>query len=144
MRWSVTIPGQPVSWDAAYRTGLIPVRRKVAGQRVAVLNPDGSKKMIHRPMLTAEAEQWKLDVYRLCTVAKPSHWRPEGQIRIEVVLRLAHDMDDDNAMKLARDALASAIDHDDINFLMTTKSKSSGYLLRDACVILTIDDDPAP
>lgn len=144
MRWSVTIPGQPVSWDAAYRTGLIPVRRKIAGQRVSVLNDDGSRKMIHRPMLTAEAEQWKMDVYRLCTVAKPSRWRPEGQIRVEVVLRLVHDMDDDNAMKLARDALASAIEHDDINFLMTTKSKSSGYLLRDACVILTIDDDPAP
>jgi len=138
--WTVTIPGQPVSWDAAYRTGYVPVRRKVAGQRVPIYGADGRPKVIHRPVLTTEAEQWKSDVYRLCVNAKPSRWVPTGQLRIEAELRLVHDMDDDNALKLARDALASAIGYDDIHFLVTTKSKVAGYQLRDACVILTISE----
>ena len=137
MRWSVTIPGQPVSWDAAYRTGL----RMVVHGGKPVLRPDGTAKLIHRPVLTPEAKQWKRDVQLLAQAARPSNWHPRGQIRVLVELRLVNDMDDDNAMKLARDALHEAIGYDDIHFLMCTVSKKAGVSLRDACIKLTIDDD---
>ena len=137
MRWSVTIPGQPVSWDGAYRTGKMPV--KSAGRPVFL--PDGTPKMIHRPVLTAEAETWKNTVHLLVQAARPSRWAPAGQIRLLVELHLVRDMDDDNAMKLARDAAAKAIGHDDINFLVCTLSKEAGLPLRDARVVLTFDDE---
>ena len=125
------------SWDAAYRTGL----RMVVSKGKPVLRPDGTPKLIHRPALTPEAKQWKRDVQLLAQAARPSIWHPRGQIRVLVELHLVNDMDDDNAMKLARDALHEAIGYDDIHFLMCTVSKEAGVPLRDACIKLTIDDD---
>ena len=136
MRWSVTIPGQPVSWDAAYRTGKMPVRRH--GVDVYV---DGKPKTIHRPVMTDAGLVWKRDVQLLVQNAKPSKWKPAGQIRVIVDLYLSHDMDDDNAMKLTRDAAAKALDLDDIQFLVCTRTKEI-VSERDARVELTFDDDP--
>jgi len=138
MQWSVTIPGQPVSWDAAYRTGRMPVKR---GGRL-VLNEDLTPRYINRPVLTDDARVWKETVFTLARLAKPSGWKPEGQIRVLFDLRLAEDMDDDNACKLARDALAEAIGHDDRHFLACTRSKTVGRSLYAACVIITVDTDP--
>lgn len=138
-QWSVTIPGQPVSWDKAYKTGRVALRK--AGQ--AVLNEDFTQRYVSRPVLTPEARTWKETVLTLCRLAKPSGFRPEGQIRVLFDLRLATDMDDDNACKLARDSLAEAIGHDDRYFLACTRSKESGRTLRDACLIITVDTDPS-
>jgi len=113
-------------------------------------------RLIHRPVLTPAGERWKQDVQLLVQAAIPRGWMPDGQIRVLVDLCLTDDMDDDNAMKLARDAASRAIiDHltrkgltpkdarrrgDDMNFLMCTRSKKV-VPLRDAGVTLTFDDD---
>lgn len=150
MSWSFTVPGQPVSWDAAYRTGTMPVKRR----GVAVLNEDMTPRMIRRPILTDEARAWRDAVVMLARLAKPSRWKPRGhlgraghsdtcqQIRLVVDLRLAADMDDDNALKLLRDGLAEAIDYDDIHFLTYTQSKTFGRSPYEACVIVTVEDLP--
>lgn len=139
MRWGVTIPGQPVSWDAAYITGRMPISRK----GVPVVDDSGKQKYIHRPVLTDEAKVWRNGVQMLCQAARPSRWKPEGQIRVVIELFLTHDMDCDNSGKLTLDGLAKAIDYDDIHFLVTYRSKEAGVPLRDARVVLTIDDDIA-
>ena len=152
MRWSVTIPGHPVSWDRAYRTAKMPISRR----GVPVLNEDMTPRLIHRPVLAPTAEIWKQNVQLLVQNAIPRRWQPSGQIRLLVELHLAEDMDDDNALKLARDAASRAIvDHlmrtgaepkdarrrgDDMNFLVCTLSKEV-VPLRDARVVLTFDDD---
>lgn len=149
MSWSFTVPGQPVSWDAAYRTGKMFVRRQ--GQQV--LNADLTPKVIRRPVLTEDARAWRDAVIVLARMAKPSGWRPRGcsgtrkghdpecqQLRLIVDLRLASDMDDDNALKLLRDGLAEAIDYDDIHFLTYTQSKTFGRTPYNACVIVTVEE----
>lgn len=137
VRWSVTIPGQPVSWDAAYVIGKMLVKRGGA----VVHHPDGRPKVIHRPVMTKEGQQWKDDVQLLVQTAKPSKWKPVGQIRLIVDLYLSSDMDDDNAMKLTRDAAAKAMGIDDMRFLSCTRTKEivDGHHAR---VELTFDDDP--
>jgi hypothetical protein len=138
VRWSVTIPGQPVSWDTAYRMGRMPVKRR----GVAVLNADGAQKTIHRPVMTDAGAIWKRDVQLLVQSAKPSKFKPTGQIRVIVDLYLSHDMDDDNAMKLTRDAAAKALGLDDIQFLVCTRTKEIVSDHRHARVELTFDDNP--
>jgi len=137
LRWHVEIPGQPVSWDAAYRMGRMPVKRK----GMPVLTGAGEQRMIHRPVLTDAGAVWKRDVQLLVQTAKPSKFKPAGQIRVIVDLFLSHDMDDDNAMKLTRDAAAKALGVDDMRFLVCTRTKEV-VSARDARVELTFDDDP--
>jgi hypothetical protein len=152
VRWSVTIPGQPVSWDHAYITGRMPVRRK----GVQLYREDGSPKMINRPIKTDAAAVWQRDVELVAQAAKPSGWPavpcvhhtgrratacPAPQIRLTVDMILADDMDDDNALKLARDAFARAIDYDDIHFLVCTRSKEVTDDPRLASITITVDDN---
>lgn len=138
MRWHVDLPGQPVSWDQAYVTGKMPVKRR--GK--PVFNADMTPRTIHRPVLTDAGRVWKQDVEMLVRMAKPSAFKPTGQIRLIVDLYLSHDMDDDNAMKLARDAAAKAIGVDDMRFLACTRIKEVVDDPRKAHVRLTFDDNP--
>ena len=140
MRWSVTIPGQPVSWDAAYITGKMPVKRR----GVPVLNGDGSPKMIHRPVLSREASQYRDDVQFLVQPARPSKFRPTGQIRVIVDLYLTDDIDCDNATKLVFDGVERAFGKpfNDRQILPCYRVKELVDHVRDARVELTFDDDP--
>ena len=138
MKWSVVIPGQPVSWDAAYPIGKMPVRRKTG----PVLNEDGSQKMIHRPVKSIAAKVYQDDVIRLVTAAKPSGWVPTGQVRVAVSLHLAADIDCDNATKLVFDGAATAIGCDDKLFLPCYLRKEIGLDPFKAFVRLTFDDEP--
>lgn len=113
MRWSVVIPGQPVSWDAAYRIGKMPVRRKDG----PVFNADGSRKFIHRPVKVDEAQVYQDTVQLLVQNACPSGWRPKGQVRVYVEMWLGEDIDCDNATKLLFDAAAKAIGCNDRQFI---------------------------
>lgn len=137
MRWGVTIPGQPISTNHAYRTGRMNVSRK----GTPVLNADGTPKVIHRPVKTPEAQQYHDDVLLLARNAKPSRWEPVGQIRVVIDLFLTRDMDADGCLKVLLDGLADGIGVNDKMFLPTVRSKEAGVPLRDARVVLTIDDD---
>jgi hypothetical protein len=139
MRWSVTIPGQPVSWDDAYITGKMPVKRR----GVPVLNNDGSQKMIHRPILTDEARTWRDDVQLLVQNARPSRFKPTRQIRVVIDLYLSNDIDCDNATKLVFDGIERAFDKpfNDRQILPCYRRKEI-VDERHARVELTFDDDP--
>jgi hypothetical protein len=137
MRWAVTIPGQPISTNHAYRTG----RMFVARRGVPVIGEDGRQRIIHRPVKTAEAQQYHDDVMRLVMVARPSRWRPEGQIRVVIDLHLVNDMDADGCLKILLDGLADGMGVNDRTFLPTVRSKEAGLPPRDARVDLMIDDD---
>lgn len=136
MSWSVTIPGQPVTFDMAYKTGKLALKR---GGR-PVLNEDMTQRYVHRPILTDEARGWRDTVEMLSRLAKPSRWTPTGQLRVEIDLRLAHDIDADNTLKLVLDGLARGINYNDRYFLPCVRSKTTGRKVSEACVIITVED----
>ena len=136
MSWSFTVPGQPVTTNHAYRTGKMPVKR--GGRQV--MNADMTPKVIHRPVLTDEGKTWRDAVQTIAQISKPSRWRPSGQLRVIIDLRLADAQDADGSLKLILDGLKRAIDYDDKHFLPCVRSMESGRPLRDACVIVTVED----
>lgn len=130
MTWSVTIPGQPVSWDHAYKTGRIPARNTNSGERL----------WIHRPIKTDKAVTYQEDAQLIIQAAAPSRWSPPGQVRMYVDLYLINDMDDDNALKLIRDTVQRATGVDDMRFLSCTRRKEVVSDPREARVVLTFED----
>lgn len=126
------VPGSPVSWDAAYRTGKVYLKADASGAR----------RSIHRPVKTDEAAQYQNDVVLLTKVARPSLWAtPTDQTRVRVELYLVNDIDCDNATKLAFDAAAKAIGCNDKLFVPCYARKVVGVRPQDARVVLTFDDD---
>jgi len=128
MRWSVEIPGQPPSVNKMYRAGTGTIVR--AGREVTV--PTISKR--------ADVAKYQMDAMLLIRSAKPSRWKPEGQIRIEYAFYLHRDADGDNLLKALNDAIEAAIGVNDRWFLPCVTSKETGIPIRDARVVLTLDD----
>lgn len=134
--WSVTIPGQPVSWDLAYRTGKMYVRR--GGRQV--LDTSGAPRTIHRLVKTRDAAKYQDDVLLLTKAARPSSWpTPMGQVRVYVDLYLTNDIDCDNATKLAFDAIAKAIGCNDRLFLPCYRVKETHVAPAQAKAVFTFD-----
>jgi hypothetical protein len=130
MRFFVSIPGQPVSVDHAYKTG-----------QVWVTDRSGAQRQIRRPILTDEAKSWRRDVQLLVQNAKPSKWKAEGQIRVTLDLYLFRNIDSDNTLKLIFDGVAAGIGLNDRDFLVCVRSKVLGE--REPHVELEIDSDPS-
>lgn len=128
----MSIPGQPVSLDAMYRTG-----------QVWITDRTGAQRQIRRPIITDEAVRWRDDVTVLVRTAKPSKWPRDlkTQIRITIDLFLASDLDADNCLKGLLDGVSAAIEMNDMLFLPCVRSKVSGLPLRDAHVDLMLDTD---
>jgi len=137
MRWDVWLPGQPVSWDAAYPIGRMPVNRKSG----PVYNADGSRKFIHRPVKSDDAKVYQEGVQIIVQTAKPSGWLPVEQVRVLVDLYLMEDIDCDNATKLLFDAAAKAIGCNDKLFVPCYAPKVIGVPFSAAGVLLTFDED---
>jgi hypothetical protein len=133
----VWLPGQPVSWDAAYPIGRMPVNRKSG----PVLNADGSRKFIHRPVKSDDAKVYQEGVQIIVQTAKPSGWLPVEQVRVIVDLHLMEDIDCDNATKLLFDAAAKAIGCNDKLFVPCYAPKVIGVPFSAAGVLLTFDED---
>lgn len=140
MRWGVTIPGSPVSWDAAYRTGRMPVIR---GKGIPVLDENGAQRYIHRPILTDEARRWRDDCQLLMQAACPSRFKPVGRLRVRWKFYLTRIIDSDNLVKLPSDALAKAIGYDDKFFNHCVEDVILVEDPREARVEVIIDTDPA-
>lgn len=106
-----TVPGQPVSWNAAYR-----VRRQYNGS-----------KMVRGLFKTDDAEAYQDSVRYIARTAKPSSFVPPKRCRIIVAYDfvLARDIDCDNLMKLMNDALAEAIGVNDKSFMPVAMSKTT-------------------
>lgn len=99
--WSVTIPGQPPSWNHLYIR-----RRGTSGLAKA-----------------AGVETFQTNVVYLVRSARPSGWRPEGFVRVNYRLFLKRDIDADNILKALNDAIARALGTDDRYFLPCVQSK---------------------
>jgi hypothetical protein len=131
VRFFVSIPGQPVSTNHAYKIGQVWIADRSGGQR-----------QIRRPIITNEAVAWRDTVLTLVRLAKPSKWKADGQIRIQMGFFLARDADTDNLKKMILDGIAAALDVNDSRFLTCDTGKESGLALKDAHVDLWISNDP--
>ena len=111
MTWSFTLWGPPLSVNHIYEPARKTSRR-------------GREYMGRK--LTAVAQKYRDDAQLIIGSARPSHWAPEGQVRILWDLYLARDMDCDNAMKLVHDAIQLATGVNDARFLPCVMSKTTG------------------
>lgn len=113
MKWSFVVEGQPVSWNASYGVG---VRKRTGGrngQYHTIIKKDDAVAYTNLVMLRARE-------------ARPSGWRPEGLVVVEIEYFLGRNIDCDNVMKLVNDGLARAIEVDDKWFLPRAMSKEIG------------------
>lgn len=111
MKWAFTLPGQPISWNRAFRIGYKHGKR---GKYLSIIK-------------TPAAEAYQAGAVLIIRSAKPSGWAPKGQVRIHYYLYLGRDMDCDNTMKLINDAIQEATGVDDMRFLLTVEEKSKGW-----------------
>jgi len=121
--WKVTIPGQPPSSNHAYK--VVRIKR-------------GGGVPFHTLAKTAEATAYQQGVRLIVAAAKPSGWRPEGQIRLRYRLFLDRDIDCDNVSKILNDAIARALDVNDKIFLPCYEHKETGHR-KDARVEVEIE-----
>ena len=108
MSWLVVLPGQPPSGNHMY------ARNKG--------NPGQHKKPgveAYQAMVTFEVRQ-----------ARPSFWRPDGQIIVNYWFNLGRDIDCTNAIKVIEDGIAMALRPEDPlydrKFLPRAMAKSTG------------------
>lgn len=121
--WSFTLWGAPLSVNHIYE----PARKYDRRGR----GYTGRK-------LTDIAEQYRNDARLVIGSARPSHWSPQGQIRILWDLYLARDMDCDNAMKLVHDAIQLATGVNDARFLPCVMTKTVGVPQREARAVIWV------
>lgn len=123
MTWSFTVEGQPVSWNAAYRIGLI--NRTGRGGRLRLGR--GGEVIERRTIIkTDEAKAYtELAAWR-AKAACPPGWRPTGLVVIEFTYYLGADIDCDNVMKLIDDGIEDATGVNDRWFLPRAMWKTTG------------------
>jgi hypothetical protein len=140
MEWRLTIPGQPVSWNAAYRIGT-GTRTGTHGRlRLRGEAPATFRKIIK----TDEAVAYTATVARLAAVARPSRWEPPGFVIVEFRLFLGRDVDADNVMKLVDDGLEIATGVNDKWYLPRAMSKVWGLRPNERRVELVVSDGASP
>jgi len=91
MSWTVILPGQPPSGNHMYERN--------AG------NQGQHKK--------AGVETYQAGVTTLVRAARPSGWKPDGQIIVLYRFHLSRDVDCTNAIKVIEDAIAMALRPED-------------------------------
>lgn len=114
----IEVPGQPPSWNQCYR--------------IITLRGHGSLKK------TSVAQSYQDDVVWLTKLARPSDFRPEGQLYICYEMVLQRNADADNILKLVNDALARGLDINDSRFLPVVISKTAGS--KEPRLLITIVD----
>lgn len=101
--FQVTMPGQPPSWNSSYQF------RRQGGL---------SKK--------SGVELYQSQLTMLTRAAKPSGFKPETDIIVAYRFYMKRQVDVDNCMKMANDAIAIALDVNDKWFLPITLSREIG------------------
>lgn len=103
--WGFTVPGQPLSWNEAYRIGVRYRPGSRGGQYRTIIKTD-------------EAVAYTDAVTMIAKTAKPSHWpNYDRLIVVELRLYLGRSVDADNTMKMIMDGLKAALGVDDKWFL---------------------------
>jgi len=108
MSWTFDIPGQPPTVNHLYV--------RVRGRWDRMTKAPG-------------VADYQDLVVLLARQARPSGYRPDGQIRVTYSFYLKRDADCDNLIKAIQDSLAIALDINDKMFLPCTLHKSTGHLL---------------
>lgn len=118
------VPGQPISWNHAYKQTTQYAR-------------DG--RQFRGKSMTEQAKQYQRDVGLIVGAARPSGWGHDGlsYIHLRVRLFLGHDIDATNIWKTLEDAIARRLMIDDKWFLVCFESKVIG--VTDPRVEVTID-----
>lgn len=141
MRWGFVVEGQPVSWNSAYRVGM--VRRTGRGGRLRLdaLGRPVDKRTIVK---TDEAKAYvDLVTYR-ARRAVPRDWSPIGLVVIELYYYLGRDVDCDNVMKLVDDGIQAATGVNDQWFLPRAMSKTTGLRPNERRIEVIVDDGASP
>lgn len=142
MRWSFDIPGQPVSWNAAYQIGK--VVRTGRGGRLR-LGTDGRPVERRKIIKTDEAVAYTTEVTLRARGKKPRGWAPTGFVVVELEYYLGTDVDCDNVMKLVGDGLeAAGVVEDDRWLLPRASWKITGLRPNQRKIRVTLDDQPVP
>lgn len=97
--WQFTIPGQPLSWNHAYKR--VTYRQRTA-QGLVTMN---------RMAKVAGVDEYQQMIEMLAKVARPSGWThpKDTPIRLKYWYYINPSLDTDNMKKLINDALAKAI-----------------------------------
>jgi hypothetical protein len=103
---------------------------------------DGIRMNIPQMVKNAKVVQYQNDAVLQIRAARPSHWRPEGFVRLTFRLHLARNIDADNTQKCLIDAIQTAIGVNDSWYLPCVESKEWGLSPRDARVEITLEDIP--
>lgn len=108
--FSFVMPGQPPTWNHMYRW----TTKNVSGKQIRI------------QVKTDEANLYQSQLTMIARSAKPSDFKPTGQVIVAYEMILDHDLDADNVMKAVNDALAIAIEVNDKLFLPIVLLKASG------------------
>jgi hypothetical protein len=111
VRWGFTLPGNPISTNKLYRM-----------RSISKISPDGSEYWQKTLVKRDEVVRYQTGAVRIIQSARPSHWAPEGQVRVVYRLFLSHWMDPGNAEKTISDAIQMATGVNDRCFLPMIQS----------------------
>jgi len=115
MSWTIVIPGQPPSWNHAYRVTRR-FRMNRAGEAIPYMGIGKQE----------AAREWQEAAGHIIGVARPSGWKWDGgPLRLAYRFYLERPADCDNLMKLLNDAIAAKIGVDDMFFLPCVMTKAT-------------------
>lgn len=135
--FTFTVPGQPMSWNRSYRNKMMVVRDRLG---VPVINKHGKIMQRATQYKTQAAKNWQTEVAYRARHAKPPDFEA-SQIIVAYDFILARDIDCDNVLKMANDAIAAAIGLNDKFFYPVVLSKISGS--KDPQMHITVYDRSA-
>jgi Holliday junction resolvase RusA-like endonuclease len=130
MKWAVTVWGQPPTTNKMYSAKMRSVWR------------DGVRYNTPQMVKNKNVEDYQTKAVQQIRVAKPTGWKPTGQIRIKLKAFLSRNIDGDNLQKPLLDAVKVAIGLDDMMFLTCLISKEVVKNAYDARMEIEFDDDP--
>lgn len=111
-RFRLVMPGNPISWNHMYNR----IQRSVP-------SADGGTRKIAVMAKTPEANLYQAQLTMLVRAAKPSDFKPEGQIIVAFTMYLQGNMDADNVLKACNDAIAVGLGVNDKRFIPVVLAK---------------------
>lgn len=128
-RWRVILTSPPPSWNDSYHI-VRATRTRANGTEYSYSTLAKKPKVI----------EWQEDMVLIVRSAKPSHWQPEGWVRIYWRVFLTRHIDMDNLQKAVNDVIEMATGVNDKWFLpIFADDPRIGVPRRDARIELVIE-----
>jgi hypothetical protein len=132
--FTFTVPGQPMSWNASYKSRTVHVRDRFGSVMHTAKGNPVTRGGLYK---TQEAKDWQDGVRMIARVHKPSDFAAHEVIVVYDFV-LARDIDCDNVKKMANDAIAEALGINDRYFYTADFSKVTGS--KDPHMMVTVYD----